>query len=1125
MQINKYHQIRRRFIISVSVVLTVLAGMFVWVSIRDYNQVISGAEKRSASYASALKEHAERVFSESDSTLKELVENIQGHGGISYTQGEGFYKLISSKILSGPHLTSIYVVDANGYVIANSSKYPMNVINVADRDYFIRHRNNKDSSLFISKPFKSRLTGSWRFSLSRPLRDADGRFLGLVAIAFDTSYFENFYKTIDVGKDGRIILATTGGEILIHEPFSEKAFSVDFKQSLLVNKYLPEASAGTYQVDKALVSLTPRIISYSKLSNYPVVSVVSFNWDEVIAAWRSALYKLCLIAVLFSSFIVLISVLFLRQLRHLETKSLQLEAQQQELAVKAEMLDSALDAILLLDDKGYLLQFNNALCKLTGRSRQELETMRIHDFMPPDKADLVEGRIQQILSTGNSIFESHYLHTSGAVVPIEGHARSVEICQRRLVLSVVRDISDQKAYQQTLKNAFSEWRNTFDAVEDVVWLLDMNRRIVRANKATQSVFGKLPQQVLGLQCCQATYGDGAACEVCPFQQMLKTGKRASAQLFKDNRWFDVSVDPVVSAEGEIINAVHIVKDITNLKSSELREHVRSGILERIGRGESQSQVLTFIAASVETELPGALCSIMLVDDEVSRLLLAASPSLPDSYNRAVHRTRIAEGVGTCGTAAFRKERFMVEDITTHPYWDRFRMAQEIGLRSCWSEPIISTTGQLLGTFGVYHRETMFPGEGEIRLVVQASAFAAIAVERSRSEMERAELELQLGQSQKMEAIGHLAGGVAHDFNNLLTPIIVYADLLKRSLADDEKHQAKIDGIIKASYKARDLTQQLLSFGRKQVMQMQILDLNEVITFFYSIMRRTLRESIDIRLQLSSQAAIVNADRSKLDQVLLNLAINAQDAIGETGRIVIETGQVLIDDEYARLHPGMEVGDYILLSLEDNGCGMDDETLAHIFEPFFTTKQVGHGTGLGLANVYGIVKQHNGYIAAVSRVGSGTTFKIYLPLVNECPVGVCDSKAEDVSDYVGAETILLVEDNDMVRAMTYELLQGFGYKVYVGESPEHALELVRQIPEKIDLLLTDVVMPGMNGQQLFELINAEYPEINKVLFMSGYTNNVIVTGGVLEEGIHFLPKPFTVDALMVKVRELLARPIQ
>ena len=668
--------------------------------------------------------------------------------------------------------------------------------------------------------------------------------------------------------------------------------------------------------------------------------------------------------------------------------------------------------------------------------------------------------------------------------------------------------------------AANEWRGTFDAIEDAVWVMDMDRRIIRANKATQAIFGKSPREVIGLHCCQATYGKIPSRKDCPFEGMLKTGKRASAQLCRKSSWFEVSVDPIFAETGEIIKAVFIAKNIDELKKAELREHVRSEILERIARGEPLPQLLAFIATVIEKERPEALCSIMLADEDGKRLVNGAAPSLPEFYNLAVNRTRIGEGVGSCGTAVFRKERVVVEDIDTHPFWKGFAPAQEAGLRSCWSEPIISSAGQLLGTVAIYHRHPAAPGCEEIHLIKQAAAFAGIALERSKSEAERAELELQLGQSQKMEAIGHLAGGVAHDFNNLLTPIIVYADMLKRALTNEEKLLPRIDGIIKASHKARDLTQQLLSFGRKQVMQMQIVDLNEVISSFHSIMRQTLRESIDINLQLSAYPAIIRADRSKLDQVILNLAINAQDAIGDIGRVTVETGQVMIDDEYARLLPGMETGLYALLSFKDSGCGMSDEIMRHIFEPFFTTKQVGHGTGLGLANVYGIVKQHKGYIDAQSKVGVGTTFTIYIPLVDEKP----DSSAQDKEGHAvapaGNETILLVEDNEMVRVMAADLLEGLGYRVHVADHPEKALELVSRHPERIDLVITDVVMPAMNGQQLFERINAERPDIDRVLYISGYTNNIIVTTDASAEEIHFLPKPFTLDALVEKVRGLL-----
>lgn len=860
------------------------------------------------------------------------------------------------------------------------------------------------------------------------------------------------------------------------------------------------------------------------VSEYRLVELSNVDHKEALASWSESIYAEFITGGLLTLPVAILFFLFLRQIKKLDNANQNLiSQQQQELQLKAEMIDSVSDAILLLDESGRLIQFSNALCSMTGRSRQDLESCRIQDFMSAEKAELVEGCIQQALKDGEALFESEYLHASGRRIPLEGRVRSVEIGQQRFVLGVFRDTADQKNLEHKLKKVASEWRDTFDSVEDAVWLLDMNHRIIRANKANIAIFGKSPKDMIGLSCCEVAHNRFTPNHICPIERMMETRKHASMLMHITNRWFEVSVDPVFSANGEIVNAVHIVKDITALKKAELRERVRAEILERIAGDETLPQLLSFIALAIEKECPEALCSILLLDEEGKRLITGAAPSLPDDYNSAVDRTRIGEGIGSCGTAAFRGERVVVDDISTHSFWKGFVPAHEAGLRSCWSEPVFSSNGQLLGTFAVYHRTPATPSEEEILRIQQAAVFAGIAIERNRNGVERDELEQQLSQSQKMEAIGHLAGGVAHDFNNLLTPIIIYADMLKRALPDDEKLRAKVDGIIKASGKAKELSQQLLSFGRRQVMQMQTVDLNEVISSFNSIMHRTLRECIDIKLQLSHQSSIVLADRIKIEQVILNLAINAQDAIADTGLITIETGQVMIDDEYARLHPGMNTGNFVLLSFTDNGCGMSDETMRHIFEPFYTTKQVGHGTGLGLANVYGIVKQHNGYIAVQSKPGNGTTFRVYLPLSGDAQIISVQHRQETVADHAGSEVVLLVEDNEMVREMTTELLLGLGYRVYVEGHPEQALDLVRRIPEKIDLLITDVVMPGMNGQQLYERLIVERPDLDKVLYMSGYTNNIIVENGVLEEGIHFLQKPFTVDALMEKVTGLLHPP--
>ena len=677
---------------------------------------------------------------------------------------------------------------------------------------------------------------------------------------------------------------------------------------------------------------------------------------------------------------------------------------------------------------------------------------------------------------------------------------------------------------ERLRLSSLEWQHMFDSVEDSVWLLDMNRHILRGNRASQNIFGRSLEDVIGLHCCQATYGKTVPRTDCPFELMERTGKRASAQFELEHVWYEVSVDPVFDEQDRIVNAVYMVKNINDLKKAERREQLRSAILERIAGCEPLAQQLEFIVLSVEKEQPGMICSVLLASEDGQRLLSGVAPTLPDFYNMATDSTLIGEGIGSCGTAAFRRELVIVEDIDSHPFWKGFTPAREAGLRSCWSEPILSSSGLLLGTFAIYHRTPATPAAEDISLIQQASVFAGIAIERSKGDAERVALEQLLGQAQKMEAIGHLSGGIAHDFNNLLTPILIYSEMLRRSLPDDEKMRSQLDGIIKASGKARDLTQQLLSFGRKQVMHMQVVNLNDTIMSFHSIVRRTLRENISLTLQLAGQPVVVRADISKMEQVLLNLLLNAQDAITDNGTILIETGHVLIDDEFARRHPGMNSGRFVLLACTDNGCGMSAETMAQIFQPFFTTKDTGQGTGLGLANVYGIVKQHNGYITAVSTVGLGTTIKVYIPVCDEKPQRIAADTESDSLDHSGSAVILLVEDNDMVRVMSSELLEGLGYTVYSSGHPQLALELLKEIREKVDLVITDVVMPGMNGQQLFERITAEYPEIDKVLYMSGYTNNVIVVNGELVDGAHFLQKPFTVDSLMCKVKELLHQEI-
>lgn len=881
-------QFKTRVRCVVGMLLMAVVGISAWSIVSERKDVITAAERQAEGYARALAEHSESAFAESDRVLRDVLDDIRKEGGAERIDRHELFNVLQRQAGDSPQIGALFIVDKSGSMFINSMQFPSNPINVADRDYFRHYLTTPGADLTLCRPVMSRLVKRWRFNLMRPLNRPEDTFTGLAAVAFEVEYFRRFFTSASLGPRGRIALIHNDGAPLVYEPHVENIYESDFRKSVLFRKKLPASPSGTFHVDQSVVDKSPRIISYQRLSRFPVVALISLNRDDILAPWvRKA-------------------------------------AQQSSLT-----LGLCLSVVFLMQ--------------------------------------LLTRHLDRLQTTQNSLLE---------------HIR-----ERR--------------------------------------------------------------------------------------------------------------------------------------QSELRERTRLQILEGMATGTDLQRLLENIVLFVEQERQGSFCSVLLADELGKHLRHGAAPSLPDSYNRAVDGLRIAEGMGSCGTAAHLRQRVIVEDIEGHPYWKGFKPVREAGLRSCWSEPVISSDGELLGTFAIYYREPRSPDQNEIQLIDSAAHLAGIAIERFRSEERRSKLEIQLHHVQKIEAIGQLAGGIAHDFNNLLTPIIVYADMIRRKLSAEDPLADKAQGIITAAHKARDLTQQLLSFGRKQLLTMQSVDLNEIVTSFQDILRRTIRENIDIDIRLAPGGTRIWADRGQVEQILLNLVVNAQDAIAGNGTIVMETGHVVLDDEYARLHPGMQPGSYALLVFRDNGCGMDDETLGHIFEPFFTTKPVGHGTGLGLATVYGIVKQHEGYIRAESRVGEGTIFNIYLPLSKVAVTAVADAVPPRSADGAsgGDMNILFVEDNEMIRTMAVELLESSGYGVFAADHPVTAFQLVKEHGNRIDLLVTDVVMPGMNGQELHERLCMQLPGL-KVLYISGYTNELFLNNRLLEEEINFMQKPFTAERFLDRIRQML-----
>jgi len=390
-------------------------------------------------------------------------------------------------------------------------------------------------------------------------------------------------------------------------------------------------------------------------------------------------------------------------------------------------------------------------------------------------------------------------------------------------------------------------------------------------------------------------------------------------------------------------------------------------------------------------------------------------------------------------------------------------------------------------------------------------------ERKRAEEDQAKLEGQLQQSQKMESVGRLAGGVAHDFNNMLGVILGHVELAMAAVDSAHPIFADLCEIQKAGRRSAELTNQLLAFARKQTVAPKVLDLNQTVASMLKMLQRLIGEDIDLAWLPNTSLWSVKADPSQIDQILANLCVNARDAIADTGKVTIETGNKVFDEDYCARHAGYVPGDYVRLAVSDDGCGMDKETQLHLFEPFFTTKPVGQGTGLGLATVYGIVKQNNGFLNLYSEPGHGTTFRIYLPRHVDAAVAVEEGQEKPATR--GSETILVVEDEPAILSLTKTMLERLGYQVLAASTPVEAIRMAAEYSGQIHLLMTDVVMPEMNGRDLASKLSSTFPHLKK-LYMSGYTANVIAHHGVLDEGVLFIQKPFSKNDLARWIRAAL-----
>ncbi|MDB5104801.1 MAG: hypothetical protein JWP91_2490 [Fibrobacteres bacterium] len=584
--------------------------------------------------------------------------------------------------------------------------------------------------------------------------------------------------------------------------------------------------------------------------------------------------------------------------------------------------------------------------------------------------------------------------------------------------------------------------------------------------------------------------------------------------------YQPSRGPDGAIEGIMVFAYDVSAQVLARRRSEdaaKRMADQKQVLEIMAKGGPLDATLASLAKVCEEHMNGGLASIMLMDAHAAVLRLSAAPSLPASFLRAIDGVPVSPNGASCGAAAFAGKEVITPDLTADPHWADYReVALEHGLKACWSWPILSSAGKVLGTFAIYQREVRGPDAEELRYMDILRRNAGFVIERNLAEETLRLTEAQLQHSQKMDAVGKLAGGIAHEFNNLLTAINGYTELLAALPEDAEDRALYISEVRKAGERATVLTRQLLAFGRKQMLAPKTIDMNVVVEGIQRMLGQVIGENIELEFVPERSPCRIKADPGQLEQVILNLAINARDAMPGGGKLTLRTERIRFPGGKAAPE-----GHYVMLEVSDNGIGMDLQTQSRIFEPFFTTKEEGKGTGLGLSMVDGIIRQSGGFIQVESEPGKGAAFRIYMPYQKD--IGEPDSRPGTGPVPILKKekgTLLVVEDERAVRKLVSHTLSARGYRIVEAASGEEALAKLEGEPD-IALLLTDVVMPGMNGRDLAERVQALRPGI-KVAFMSGYTKDHIL-GDDLRNGSIFIAKPFAPSVLANSIGEFLSTP--
>lgn len=743
------------------------------------------------------------------------------------------------------------------------------------------------------------------------------------------------------------------------------------------------------------------------------------------------------------------------------------------------LFNSANDAIAIHDIDGHFLEVNETICKRLGYSYEELINMTPMDIDTSENAARVRERIEELLQRKYLIFETAHVCRDGTVIPVEVSSRIIDYNGVPAVLSIARDITERKNAEEKLLLANERLNYLLSSTNAIIYTAktseDYGGTFISEN--IKQMTGHEPQQFISDSSFWFNHihpEDQPKVEEEIYKLFEKKYLHCEYRFQRQDGAYIWVRDEMKLVQDEKNNPLEIIGfwiDITERKKveEELREsekHYRE-TLDALGDWilavDRDLRIMIFNKAfkQINKELGLATDVIGRTPIEIFPFL---PPSLLDEYQWVFEN----------------KKNLITEEIT------------KVGDREFVTES----------------RKIPLLKDGEIIKIV--------SVMRDITDKKR--LETSLLQAQKMESVGQLAGGVAHDFNNLLTAIIGFGNLLKTAVSQNDLLMNYVTQILNSAERATNLTHSLLSFSRRQMINPRPVNVNNIINSMKSFIQRIIGEDIEFSILLSSKNLTVMADKPQIEQVLMNLATNARDAMPDGGNLIIRTEYSEIDKEFIKKHGYFSTGSYALISVKDTGQGMDEETKERIFDPFYTTKEVGKGTGLGLSMVYGIVKQHNGYINVQTELGKGTIFNVYLPLtiatVEE------DKKPKDLTTLKGGnETILVAEDETYVRDFIKEILTGYGYKVLEAIDGEDAIKVLYTHKDKIQLAMLDVIMPKKDGKMVYEEIKKISPNM-KVIFISGYATDILFKRGIIEAGIKFISKPMSHGELLIKVREAL-----